>query len=119
MIGSIPVVNTLGFVVHSLLLNFLSISDLRNLKEVCVGPLGEVVLTSFFFFFQKSKSKSKSHIASTNSSSCTDVGFATERFVTAPDPELICGICRDILNDPVMVTPCEHTFCSGCTWCGD
>jgi hypothetical protein len=36
-----------------------------------------------------------------------------QQFVDPPDPELICGICKGVLVDPVMA-PCEHTFCDKC-----
>lgn len=45
------------------------------------------------------------------------MGFGTHRFITAIDPNLICGICGSVLEDPVL-TPCGHSFCKLClnTW---
>ncbi|XP_071953482.1 uncharacterized protein [Antedon mediterranea] len=43
--------------------------------------------------------------------------FEVHRFVTAPDPDLICCVCCCVLDDP-MVSPCQHVFCKVCisTW---
>lgn len=45
------------------------------------------------------------------------MGYAVQRFVGNIDPNLICGICANVLKDAV-ITPCGHTFCQQCleTW---
>ncbi|BFZ02898.1 hypothetical protein BsWGS_05937 [Bradybaena similaris] len=35
------------------------------------------------------------------------------KFTPAPDPELICGICMNVLDTPYE-TPCHHVFCREC-----
>ena len=30
------------------------------------------------------------------------------------DREFICGICQDVLKNPVVINPCEHIYCSDC-----
>ncbi|GFS04619.1 E3 ubiquitin-protein ligase NRDP1 [Elysia marginata] len=39
--------------------------------------------------------------------------FDVKNFVSPPDPELICGICMNVLDDP-KETPCRHVFCRVC-----
>lgn len=41
------------------------------------------------------------------------MGYDITRFVVEVDGEFICGICKDILNCPV-VTECEHLYCRNC-----
>lgn len=45
------------------------------------------------------------------------MGYSTEKFVTKPNPNLICGICACVLRDAVL-TRCGHAFCHTCldTW---
>lgn len=45
------------------------------------------------------------------------MGYATTKFVHTVDPNLLCGICSYVLDNPVL-TPCGHSFCSVCldTW---
>nr|KAG5696994.1 hypothetical protein BaRGS_008456 [Batillaria attramentaria] len=45
------------------------------------------------------------------------MGFGTQRFVSAVDPNLVCGVCGGVLEDAVL-TPCGHSFCCLClhTW---
>ncbi|XP_072173332.1 uncharacterized protein [Diadema setosum] len=45
------------------------------------------------------------------------MGYSVERFVTKPDPNLMCGICACVLRDAVL-TRCGHAFCQTCldTW---
>ncbi|KAH3864776.1 hypothetical protein DPMN_027802 [Dreissena polymorpha] len=45
------------------------------------------------------------------------MGYSVQRFITPVDPNLICGICSSVLEDPVL-TPCGHSFCQSClnTW---
>ncbi|XP_028402954.1 E3 ubiquitin-protein ligase NRDP1-like [Dendronephthya gigantea] len=45
------------------------------------------------------------------------MGYAIQRFVSNIDPNLICGICANVLKDAV-ITPCGHSFCQQCleTW---
>ena len=40
-------------------------------------------------------------------------GRDTKLFVNEVDGELICSICKCVLNDPVD-TPCAHSFCKAC-----
>ncbi|BFZ02894.1 hypothetical protein BsWGS_05934 [Bradybaena similaris] len=35
------------------------------------------------------------------------------KFTPAPDPELICGVCMNVLDTPYE-TPCRHVFCREC-----
>ncbi|RUS87630.1 hypothetical protein EGW08_004615 [Elysia chlorotica] len=39
--------------------------------------------------------------------------FDVKSFCTAPDPELVCGICMNVLDEP-KETPCRHVFCNAC-----
>ena len=43
--------------------------------------------------------------------------YDADRFFTAPDPDLICCICRCVLHKPLEST-CQHVFCKVCiqTW---
>ncbi|XP_074600761.1 E3 ubiquitin-protein ligase NRDP1-like [Brevipalpus obovatus] len=41
------------------------------------------------------------------------MGYDLERFLDAPDQELICSICQMVYEKP-LVTPCGHTFCGDC-----
>lgn len=45
------------------------------------------------------------------------MGYSVHRFVSHVDPNLICGICANVLEDSV-ITPCGHSFCKNCleTW---
>lgn len=45
------------------------------------------------------------------------MGYCVHRFVSHLDPNLICGICANVLEDAV-ITPCGHSFCQQCleTW---
>lgn len=45
------------------------------------------------------------------------MGFDIERFIGTVNEGLLCSICRDVLEEPLLA-PCEHTFCSSCihTW---
>lgn len=45
------------------------------------------------------------------------MGFDIERFIGQVNEGLLCCICRDVLEEPLLA-PCEHTFCSSCiqTW---
>ena len=36
------------------------------------------------------------------------------RFIGPVDDELKCGVCLDVLDDPVTVNGCGHTFCRPC-----
>ncbi|XP_014661582.1 PREDICTED: uncharacterized protein LOC106804771 [Priapulus caudatus] len=39
--------------------------------------------------------------------------FTSDQFEPAPDPELICGICCCVFENPTE-TPCRHVFCKKC-----
>ncbi|EDO41995.1 predicted protein [Nematostella vectensis] len=41
------------------------------------------------------------------------MGYDIERFVGAVNEGLLCCICRDVLEEPLMA-PCEHSYCSAC-----
>lgn len=41
------------------------------------------------------------------------MGFPVEQFVKPPHAEFVCGICNDVLSQPVE-TACGHLFCSEC-----
>lgn len=41
------------------------------------------------------------------------MGWDTSRFPEDPNPELLCCICRGVLENAV-VSPCEHVFCLMC-----
>ena len=43
------------------------------------------------------------------------MGFDIQRFVDQNiDREFICNICQDVLEDPLMISSCEHLYCSNC-----
>ncbi|XP_078046280.1 E3 ubiquitin-protein ligase NRDP1-like [Augochlora pura] len=42
------------------------------------------------------------------------MGFSVNRFLSEVDQELICVICSGVLEDPVQIPECEHTFCRTC-----
>ncbi|CAG2111948.1 unnamed protein product [Medioppia subpectinata] len=43
------------------------------------------------------------------------MGIDVERVATKVlDEGLLCGICSDILEDPLMIDVCEHSFCRHC-----
>ncbi|CAF2537232.1 unnamed protein product [Rotaria sp. Silwood2] len=42
------------------------------------------------------------------------MGFDIQRFPNVIDEELICSICRGVLQDPLQIPSCEHTFCRTC-----
>lgn len=39
--------------------------------------------------------------------------FDVKNFCSPPDPELLCGICMNVLDKP-KETPCRHVFCEVC-----
>ena len=43
--------------------------------------------------------------------------YDIDLFTTPPDPELLCAICRSVIDGPCE-TPCRHVFCKVCieTW---
>ena len=43
------------------------------------------------------------------------MGFDVQRFVDQNiDQEFICNICHDVLEDPLMISSCQHLYCSKC-----
>ena len=42
------------------------------------------------------------------------MGYDIERFVSPVKEDLICSICRDVLEDPLQSPSCEHAYCSIC-----
>lgn len=42
------------------------------------------------------------------------MGYDPERFVGEVHESLFCGICLDVLQDPVMIKECEHIYCREC-----
>lgn len=46
-------------------------------------------------------------------SSYPTMGYDFDRFVSPVNDGLLCGICRDVLEDPLQA-PCEHAFCTSC-----
>nr|XP_034342108.1 E3 ubiquitin-protein ligase NRDP1-like [Arvicanthis niloticus] len=42
------------------------------------------------------------------------MGYDVTRFQGDIDEHLICPICSGVLEEPVQVPHCEHTFCNGC-----
>ena len=43
------------------------------------------------------------------------MGFDVQRFVDQNiDQEFICNISQDVLEDPLMISSCEHLYCSKC-----
>ncbi|XP_038074747.1 tripartite motif-containing protein 26-like [Patiria miniata] len=45
------------------------------------------------------------------------MGLASQSFVSKPDQNLLCGICKTVMKDAVL-TRCGHAFCEQCldTW---
>lgn len=41
------------------------------------------------------------------------MGFALERFAEAVDPAFTCGLCGQVLDEPVCA-PCGHVYCASC-----
>ncbi|XP_071477772.1 E3 ubiquitin-protein ligase NRDP1-like [Diadema antillarum] len=41
------------------------------------------------------------------------MGYDQDRFVGPVKDGLMCGICKDVLEDPLQA-PCEHAFCATC-----
>jgi hypothetical protein len=43
------------------------------------------------------------------------MGYDIKRFIGGKvNEEFVCVICQDVLEEPVMVSICEHIFCDGC-----
>lgn len=42
------------------------------------------------------------------------MGYDTQRFTGNVDEEFICSICHGVLEDPVQIAVCEHSFCKLC-----
>lgn len=42
------------------------------------------------------------------------MGYDIQRFPNDIDEELICSICGGVLQDPIQISTCEHTFCQIC-----
>ena len=42
-----------------------------------------------------------------------NMGWSSNLFTSTPDPNLICPICHDVLEDPVPLQ-CAHNFCRSC-----
>ncbi|XP_055986220.1 E3 ubiquitin-protein ligase NRDP1-like [Sorex fumeus] len=42
------------------------------------------------------------------------MGYDVTRFIGEVDEDLICPVCSGVLEDPVQVIPCEHSFCKTC-----
>ena len=53
------------------------------------------------------------HTVARVTSSSPTMGYDFERFVSPVNEGLLCGICRDVLEDPVQAS-CEHAFCRSC-----
>ena len=49
------------------------------------------------------------------------MGIDVELVVGDLDPEFICSICCDVMENAKEISGCEHTFCNGCirTWVKD
>lgn len=47
------------------------------------------------------------------SSTQFSMGYDQDRFVSPIKDGLMCGICKDVLEDPLQA-PCEHAFCATC-----
>jgi E3 ubiquitin-protein ligase NRDP1 len=53
------------------------------------------------------------------------MGYDVARFLGDVENDVICPICREVLEDPLQVPECEHAFCKDCiqewltrqTWC--
>jgi len=42
------------------------------------------------------------------------MGIDTDLAIDRLNDELVCSICRDIVEDPVVIRRCEHHFCGNC-----
>lgn len=42
------------------------------------------------------------------------MGYEVGRFQEGVDEELLCSICRMVLENPVQFRQCEHAFCDLC-----
>ncbi|XP_037943570.1 E3 ubiquitin-protein ligase NRDP1-like [Teleopsis dalmanni] len=42
------------------------------------------------------------------------MGYDVHRFIGGVDEELICPICSGVLEDPIQIASCEHSFCRQC-----
>ena len=42
------------------------------------------------------------------------MGFEINRFECLVDEELLCSICKGVLDNPLQIVTCEHVFCSKC-----
>ncbi len=43
------------------------------------------------------------------------MGYDILRFKSADiNREFICSICLDVLEEPLVIDPCDHIFCSDC-----
>lgn len=43
------------------------------------------------------------------------MGYEIERFVDAKSvDDFKCGICLEVIENPVMITVCEHLYCREC-----
>jgi len=43
------------------------------------------------------------------------MGYNINRFKNQDiNEEFICSICRDVLENPFVIDPCDHIFCSQC-----
>lgn len=42
------------------------------------------------------------------------MGFDQNRFESPVNSEFVCPICHDVLEDPLVISHCEHVFCSAC-----
>lgn len=42
------------------------------------------------------------------------MGYDVDKFVGEVHDSFICGVCLDVLEDPVMIKECEHIFCREC-----
>jgi E3 ubiquitin-protein ligase NRDP1 len=42
------------------------------------------------------------------------MGFDEKRFVNEIEDEFKCGICEEVMENPIMTTKCEHIFCNQC-----
>ena len=42
------------------------------------------------------------------------MGIDEDRFEDKVAAEFICGICLDVMERPVCLVDCEHTFCRSC-----
>lgn len=42
------------------------------------------------------------------------MGYDVNRFVEQVDEEVICPICFNVLEDPIQINYCEHSYCKQC-----